>query len=130
MTATLTLPRPLSANRYWRSYSSKGRIVVCVSAEGKSFRNAVVACVLKARDKETKLLPRVPGHVAIAIKLYPRPGGGHQIDIDNAVKVTLDALAYAQVIDNDRNVEALAIRRMTEYRDCMEILIEPYTPEG
>ena len=126
MTVQLTLPYPVSANRYWRSAVVKRRVAVYVSDEGKAYRSAVTHAVLQSRDKVTKLLPRVPGPVVVAMRLYTRPGGGAMLDVDNAIKVTLDALVHANVIDDDKHVECVSIRRVREPRGCIEVLIGPY----
>ena len=86
MQQTFTLPYPPSANRYWRNV--RGRTIV--SAEAKAYKaeagwsaKAQGACCIEA------------GNIIVKIDAYrPRRRG----DLDNVLKITLDALngvAYA-----------------------------------
>ncbi|HET7663881.1 MAG TPA: RusA family crossover junction endodeoxyribonuclease [Rhodanobacteraceae bacterium] len=101
----LVLPYPLSANRYWRSFVPRGgkRAVTTVSDEAKAYREAVG---WKARAAGIR--QPIEGRVALTVRLYPdRPqdwakraqrdpdgwdDGVRCIDLDNALKVLLDAL--------------------------------------
>lgn len=101
----LTLPYPISANRYWRSFVPRGhqRAIVTLSDEAKSYK-AEVAWTAKAAGIRTPLA----GRVAVALQLYPkRPQDWAKraaraplnwdddvqcIDLDNARKVLYDAL--------------------------------------
>lgn len=99
----VTLPWPVSANVYWRTRVVKGVAMTYVSAEAKAFK-ADVATVLSRAGVESPYL----GRVAIGLTLYPhRPqdwqkrmrklgeawdDGVRSIDLDNAIKVTLDAM--------------------------------------
>ncbi|TAM15952.1 MAG: RusA family crossover junction endodeoxyribonuclease [Pandoraea sp.] len=105
---TVTLPYPISANRYWRSRVIKphaGQAIVStyVSPEAKAYKEQV-GWLCRAAGIRSPL----PGRIAIAYTLYPkRPqdwrmrqrklGDAWQdtvqcIDLDNAQKVLLDAL--------------------------------------
>lgn len=105
---TVTLPYPISANRYWASRTVKPR-------SGKSFTTTYVTPEAKAYKEQVGWLLRaagvkapITGRVAIAYTLYPhRPLDWQKrqqklgaawddtvqcIDLDNAQKVLLDAL--------------------------------------
>lgn len=100
---TVTLPWPVSANVYWRTRVVKGVAMTYVSAEAKEYKRAVDR-LLAAAGFQNPIL----GRVAVALTLYPhRPqdwqkrqrkfgaawdDGVRSIDLDNAIKVTLDAL--------------------------------------
>lgn len=100
---TVTLPPPVSANVYWRTRVVKNIAMTYVSAEAKAFK-ADVAKLLRAAGVVTPF----PGRVAISLTLYPhRPqdwakrmkklgatwdDGVRSIDLDNSIKVTLDAM--------------------------------------
>lgn len=100
---TVTLPWPVSANVYWRTRVVKGVAMTYVSAEAKEYKRAVDR-LLAAVGFQNPIL----GRVAVALTLYPhRPqnwqkrqrkfgaawdDGVRSIDLDNAIKVTLDAL--------------------------------------
>jgi len=119
---TLTLPYPLSANRYWRPVKLGPRISIVPTKEAKAFRAEIaVAC----HDQGVRA--PITGRVHVDVKLYPgRPldwqkrmrkeGGAWDdtvrcIDIDNANKVLLDALKDV-AIDDDKWVRKLTSERM------------------
>lgn len=92
---------PPSANRYWRVWG--GRVVR--SAEARSYK---IACQIIATREKIK---PIAGDVAIAIILHPKltkkgAASKTRIDLDNALKVVIDALqgvAYA----NDSQVVSI-----------------------
>lgn len=120
---SVTLPWPLSANRYWRSFVPKGhkRAIVTLSDEAKAYKNEVRAAVLTAGAKP------IAGRVALTIHLYPaRPQDAEKrmrknpltwdddvrsIDLDNALKVTLDALK-GLAFGDDSMVRKIVAERM------------------
>jgi crossover junction endodeoxyribonuclease RusA len=119
---TLTLPYPLSANRYWRPVKLGPRISIVPTKEAKAFRAEIAAA---CRDQGVRA--PIAGRVHVDVKLYPgRPldwqkrmrkeGGAWDdtvrcIDIDNANKVLLDALKDV-AIDDDKWVRKLTSERM------------------
>lgn len=119
----LRLAYPVSANRYWRTTVAKGlgRAITHLSSEAKSYkRDTAVRAAVAGIRKPSK------GWVALDLVLHPpepqdaaaraRKLGPHWhmlvrcIDIDNAVKVTLDALQDV-LYENDAQVVSLRIRR-------------------
>lgn len=98
-----TLPWPVSANVYWRTRVVKGVAMTYVSAEAKAFKEQV-GWLLKAAG----CVRPIEGRVAVSLTLYPhRPldwqkrqrklgaqwdDSVRSIDLDNAIKVTLDAM--------------------------------------
>lgn len=121
---TLTLPYPLSANRYWRTYMPKGfkAPVTTLSAEAKAYKNAV-----KLLAKQAGILRPITGRVAVTIQLYPNrpmdwkkrvkrdPAGWDDtvqcLDLDNANKVLFDSLKGI-AIDDDKWVRRITSERM------------------
>jgi len=119
----LTLPYPLSANRYWRTYMPKGfkAPVTVVSSEAKAYKATVAGLARIAGVKKP-----ITGRVAIAYTLYPnRPQDWAKrakadplawddtvqcIDLDNAQKVLFDALKGV-VIEDDRWVRRIEAER-------------------
>jgi crossover junction endodeoxyribonuclease RusA len=122
----LTLPYPISANRYWRQFvlgkGAGARMMQAPSAEAKAYKAdvqkaAVLACIGQP----------IEGRVRIDIELYPqRPQDWAKrarlnpiawddtvrcIDLDNANKVLLDALKGIAIVD-DGWVRELHSRRM------------------
>jgi crossover junction endodeoxyribonuclease RusA len=120
----LTLPYPISANRYWRSFVPRGqtRAIVVLSDEAKAYKEEVGWMVRKAGVSTP-----IAGRVQIAIQLYPkRPqdwarrarldpvawdDGVQCLDLDNANKVLLDAIKGI-AIEDDRWVRRLYSERM------------------
>ncbi|MDE2254997.1 MAG: RusA family crossover junction endodeoxyribonuclease [Betaproteobacteria bacterium] len=101
----LVLPSPISSNRYWRSFVPRGgsRAITCVSDEAKAYKRDVLKLALAAGVRSP-----IRGRVALDVQLYPArpldwakrsrkdPDGWddtvRSIDLDNALKVLLDAL--------------------------------------
>jgi len=119
----LTLPYPVSANRYWRTYMPKGfkAPVTTLSAEAKAYKSEV-GWLAKAAGIRAPLV----GRVAVAYTLYPnrpqdwqkrmrRDGAAWDdtvqcIDLDNAQKVLMDALKGI-VFEDDRWVRRITAER-------------------
>jgi len=145
----LTLPYPISANRYWQTvYIGKGaqrRAIQVPTSDAKAFKAKVQqAAVLAAIGKP------IAGRVRIDVQLYPqRPQDWAKraakapltwdddvrcIDLDNANKVLLDALKGV-AIEDDRWVRELHSQRMEPDGDARVVVtITPLTvaanPQG
>lgn len=118
----LTLPYPISANRYWTQFVLGKRVCQAPSAEAKAYKRAVQQAAVLARIGQP-----IAGRVRVAIQLFPqRPQDWAKraakepltwdddvrcIDLDNANKVLLDALKGV-AIDDDRWVRELHSQRM------------------
>jgi crossover junction endodeoxyribonuclease RusA len=118
----LTLPYPISANRYWRSFTAGKRAIVTVSKEAEAYKTAVNLLCWQAGVREP-----IEGRVAVAVQLYPhRPldwakrqrllgvawdDGVQCLDLDNANKVLLDAIKGI-AIEDDKWVRKLSSERM------------------
>ncbi|MCG5259764.1 RusA family crossover junction endodeoxyribonuclease [Cupriavidus gilardii] len=124
MTAiTLTLPYPVSANRYWRTYMPRGfkAPVTTLSAEAKAYKQEV-GWLARAAGVHAPIV----GRVAVAYTLYPNRSQDWQkrmrrdgarwddtvqcIDLDNAQKVLMDALKGI-VFEDDRWVRRITAER-------------------
>jgi crossover junction endodeoxyribonuclease RusA len=132
----LTLPSPPSANRYWRSLVIRGQSRVVLSSAAKAFR-AEVAAIAAAAGIRTPLA----GRVAVDVTLYPaRPQDAarrmkrdplawddtvRSIDLDNALKVLIDAIK-GTVIEDDRWVWEIRARRAEPDGEARTVLrVEP-----
>lgn len=118
----LTLPYPVSANRYWKTATRGGRAMTYVSKEATAFK----ACVASIAHAAGLRLP-IAGRVEIGVQLYPHRPLDHKkrmrdhgaawddtvacIDLDNANKVLLDSLKGV-VIQDDKWVRRLTSERM------------------
>ena len=101
----ITLPIPISANRYYRTYMPRGFYapVTVVSAEAKAYKRQVALLARTAGIREP-----IKGRVAVHIRLYPQrpkdwkkrqaadPLGWdstvRSMDLDNVRKVLYDAM--------------------------------------
>ncbi len=120
----LTLPYPISANRYWRSFVPRGhaRAIVTLSDEAKAYKEQVNLLAWQQGVRAP-----LEGRVRVDIALYPhRPldwarrakrdpegwaDGVQCIDLDNARKVLYDALKGV-AFDDDKWVHADGAQRM------------------
>ncbi|WP_186216279.1 RusA family crossover junction endodeoxyribonuclease [Burkholderia gladioli] len=123
---TVTLPYPISANRYWRSRVIKPRsgpeiVSTYVSTEAKAYKQEVGWLLRAAGVRQP-----IAGRVAVAYTLYPhRPQDWKTrqrklgvtwddsvqcIDLDNAQKVLLDALK-GLAFDDDAWVRRITAER-------------------
>lgn len=139
---TLTLPWPVSANRYWRTRVVKNIAMTYVSTEAKQYKNQVAWLA-----KHAGVRAPIQGRVAIAYQLFPnRPqdfatrirkfGEAWDdtvmcIDLDNAQKVLLDALKGV-AIEDDKWVREISARRMEpdEKGARLVVTITPIQSDG
>ena len=119
---TLTLPYPLSANRYWRPVKLGKHISIVPTKEAKQFRIDILGLC-----RSQGVVKPITGRVHVDVKLYPKRPLDWQkrmrqdgaawddtvmcIDIDNANKVLLDALKDV-AIEDDKWVRRLTSERM------------------
>ena len=120
----LTLPYPVSANRYWRSFVPRGhaRAIVTLSDEAKAYKEQVNLLAWQQGVREPLI-----GRVRVDIELYPNrpldwakrakrdPNGWSDsvqcLDLDNCRKVLYDALKGV-AFEDDKWVHADAGQRM------------------
>lgn len=115
------VPGTMSANRYWRHTVVRGRAALYLSAEAKAYKRTV-ARVARAAGVEAPIAdwvtvdivlhPAEPQDVAARMRKYG-PAWHlrcRSIDVDNAVKVTLDAMQSIVYVD-DGQVAAVSVRR-------------------
>lgn len=107
----LTLPYPPSANRYWRHF--QGHTVV--SAEAKQYRDEV-AWRLLARG-----VSPLAGPIRVTLHVY-RPRKAR--DLDNCLKVTLDAMQGGAYLSDAQIVELHALRFEDKHDPRIEVKIE------
>ena len=120
---TLTLPYPISANRYWRTFMPRGfkAPVTTLSDEAKQYKSNVAAIIRAAG-----IIEPIRGRVSVSYTLFPeRPQDWARraaknpecwdddvrcIDLDNAQKVLLDSLK-GLVFDDDKWVREIIAKR-------------------
>ncbi|MTC25675.1 RusA family crossover junction endodeoxyribonuclease [Providencia alcalifaciens] len=92
---TLTLPFPPSVNACWRNINGK----TLISAKGRAFRANAIAAVYQQLRKRPVAIEE---DVSVIVKMYPPTN--HRRDIDNFLKAPFDALTYANVWKDDKQV--------------------------
>ena len=107
----ITLPTPPSANRYWRN--ARGRTYV--SKEAKTYKTTVGWIARTVIDEP------LTDNVAVALRWYRPAKRG---DLDNIIKVTLDALNKIAYVDDSQIVELHAYRYDDKDNPRMEVEIQ------
>lgn len=97
----IELPYPISTNRYWRNY--KGRTVL--SREAKAYKQEIAYLMKQKGVKPTSK------NVRLIIEVVPKQnkdGSASKvlIDLDNALKVLIDALQFV-AYENDKQVKEI-----------------------
>lgn len=108
----VTLPVPPSTNRYWRKYRNK----IVVSDEAKDYKEAAGLLALAAG------VVCLEGDVIIAVDVYRHEKRG---DLDNYLKVLLDALQGVAYRNDSQIIEIRARRFDDKKRPRAEVTIEP-----
>lgn len=134
---TLTLPYPVSANRYWRAVSMGARLAMVPTKEAKAYKAEVA---WKAKQAGMRL--PLDGRVNLLVRLYPerpqdwarraqkRPDTWDDtvrcIDLGNCEKVLSDALNGIAWID-DKQLRRIVLERCEpdERGARVEIEVEP-----
>lgn len=99
----LTLPWPPSGNRYFRMITIKGRPRMVVSKAAKDYAREVVRVISAEQSQQ------MVGRLSVSIVCYAPDR--RRYDLDNRVKVLLDAIERAGLIANDEQIDELNIRR-------------------
>ena len=135
MKYTMTLPYPLSANKYWRPVVIKGHSTIVPTKEAKAYKDEIGWLVKKAGIRSP-----LAGRVRVHICLYPGLPQDHAkrkredpmnwdddvrcIDLDNARKVLYDAFKGVLFTD-DRWVWADSAERMEPIgAACVHVTVE------
>lgn len=109
----LDLPFPPTGNTYWRHF--RGRVVV--STEARKYRQGIKLRALTAGVKP------LAGPVCVNVTVYrPRQIG----DLDNSLKVLLDALRGVAFEDDKQVVELHALRLDDKSNPRAVVRIEPF----
>ena len=139
----LTLPYPISANRYWATRvitprGGKPMAMTYVSAEAKHYKTQVQILALEAGVRQA-----MKGRVQVDIQLYPhRPldykkrmaadplywdDTVQRLDLDNARKVVNDALKELVFADDKMIFKDSGEVMEPDGRDaCLVVTIRPY----
>jgi crossover junction endodeoxyribonuclease RusA len=132
----ITLPYPISANRYWTQFTIRGRQMQAPSKEAKVFKREVAE-----RALEQGLRKPIAGRVALTLRLYPqRPQDAARriarnpmnwdddvrcLDLDNSQKVAIDALKGI-VFEDDKWVWRILAERMEPDGEArLVVAVEP-----
>jgi len=101
----LVLPYPVSANRYWRTVVAKKqqRALTFVSKEAEAYKHEVVW-----RAKAAGIRTPMAGPLELRVRLIPE--NRVCMDLDNCLKVTIDALKGVVYGDDDQVYRIVAER--------------------
>jgi Holliday junction resolvase RusA-like endonuclease len=97
VTRELELPYPPSVNHYYRHVGPR----VLISREGRRYRELVVA---KLKAEKTEMFA---GAVELHIELYPPDN--RRRDIDNSLKIMLDAFTHGGLYEDDSLIRKLTV---------------------
>lgn len=135
---TLTLPYPVSANRYWRAVSMGARLAMVPTKEAKAYKTKV-GWIARQAGMQTPL----QGRVSITVRLFPeRPRNWAKraataplswddsvrcIDLGNCEKVLSDALNGIAWVD-DKQLRRIVLQRCEpdEHGARVEVDIEQW----
>jgi crossover junction endodeoxyribonuclease RusA len=125
----LSLPYPVSSNRYWKSFPGPhGSVVVKTSNEAEVYKRSVGWLAKKAG-----LRSPIPGLIELCVTLHPiKPKtlvAGRDlrsIDLDNCLKVTIDALNGIAYEDDSKIRRILAERGEPVEGGSIEVEIRRY----
>ena len=143
MALVVTLPYPISANRYWASRivtpkDGKPFVSTYVTPEAKQYKESV-AWLLKAKGVREVL----PGRMTVHLRLYPNRPQDYRtrmrkhgdlwddtvmrLDLDNARKVVYDALKDIVFADDKCIFKDTGEVMEPDGREaCVMVAIEPY----
>jgi len=96
----LELPAPISTNKLWRPIKRNSSAAMVKSQE---YLNWISEAGYKLNAQRPGM---VVGHFALHLWI-----GSSRIDLDNAIKATLDLLQSQGVIENDRLCVSLRVKR-------------------
>lgn len=113
MKVEIVLPYPPSANRIWRK-NGAGRIYLVPNA--KAFKGLVRDLVVTGKFSGF-------GAALLKIKIEIYPPDKRKRDIDNVIKILLDALKFAGMYDDDCQIKKLEIA-MLETKKNGEVLVK------
>jgi crossover junction endodeoxyribonuclease RusA len=119
----LTLPYPPSTNRYWRNF--RGRTVI--SSVARDYKSQVAYIASKHGT------PMLTGKVMVDLWLHPKKPKGKYlpdrvrcIDLDNAMKIALDALQGILYADDAQVYCILASRGQPITDGGLTVIVESW----
>lgn len=117
----LELPYPISANRYWRTitHAQTKRALTLVSKEAKAYK-AEVAWLAKAAGIRSPFL------ATVELRILLVPKNGICMDLDNALKVTIDALKGIAYQDDSQVRKITAERCLPDGKGGLVVEIDTF----
>ena len=114
----LTLPEPPSINAYYRSIVIKGQVRVLLSAEGRAYKQDVLAHWLRRPPAQRKALE---GPLAVHLAWHRARKVG---DTDNRSKAVLDSLNGLAWMDDKQIVDLRITRHESPRNGRLDLTIE------
>jgi len=121
----VVLPYPISANKYWRSFVPKGRTraVTIVSEEAHAYKHRVGWLVKVSGIKKPFDVP-----VEVRVRLVSK--NRVCMDLDNCLKVTLDALKGLAYTDDSLVHRIIAERGEPDANPRLEVEVRVFEPKA
>lgn len=121
MTKAISLPYPLSANRYWRIANNR----VYASAEAKAYKKEAALAAKFAGFR----FP-ASGPIEVGVCLHPKQtksgeASKTRIDLDNCLKVALDALNGIAWVDDSQITAITAMLADAKPNGGLTIFLKP-----
>lgn len=116
----LTLPPPPSANRYWRIFHNRA----VLSEEARAYREIVARAY---SERYGDLTPWPVGPVSVTLHWFRARRSG---DLDNRIKVLLDALQGLAYLDDKQVVELHAYRHDDKANPHAEVTVVAAVPDN
>lgn len=115
----LSLPYPVSANRYWRTIVQGKRALVFVSDEAKRYKRDAGWLARGAGLRQ-------PYECPVELRITLTPKNGICMDLDNALKVTIDALKGIAYVDDSQVRKITAERAPADGRGGLIVEVDPF----
>ncbi len=106
---TLHLPMPPSVNQAYRNVPGVGRVKTDAA---RKYEGVVLATLMAHRPR----IKTITGDVAVSVAFGPR---NRRRDLDNLLKLPLDAVVKAGVIEDDSRIVALRARWCDRTSGCV-----------
>jgi Holliday junction resolvase RusA-like endonuclease len=103
----LNLSYPPSVNHYYTKWCQGKQVRMAVGAAGSAYRAEVYRYRLEALKNPRPLKSRI----AMEVELWRPTRHKQGYDIDNFLKCLLDAFNYAQIWEDDEQVDCLLIHK-------------------
>lgn len=111
----LTLAYPPTVNHYWKAYAATDGVRFHICDAGKTFRKLVGQQVMLARTQARAAGITFPIKGPLFVCAFVFPPDRRPRDLDNILKPLCDSLEHAGVIENDKDIDVLLVKRCSRH---------------